>query len=89
LDLASEQTDLVASATVSGVNVLPFPRPRLMRAAGQVMSPCMQSGVMLRANARALGVPPEDFEGYADAARSTARGTFLAVGGHRRLDRAP
>jgi hypothetical protein len=36
--------------------------------------------VMLRANARALGVPPEDFDGYAAAARSMARGTFLAVG---------
>jgi pimeloyl-ACP methyl ester carboxylesterase len=80
LNMAAEQSALVASATASGVNVLPFPRPRLMRAAGRVMSPFMSTGVMLRANARALGVPPEDFDGYAAAARSMARGTFLAVG---------
>jgi pimeloyl-ACP methyl ester carboxylesterase len=80
LDLAAERSDMVATATASGVNVLPFPRPRLMRAAGHLMSPFMSTGVMLRANARALGVPAEDFDGYAAAARSMARGTFLAVG---------
>lgn len=81
LDLAAGHPELVASATASGVNVLPFPRPRLMRAAGRLLSPVMTSGVMLRANARALDVPAEDFEGYAAAARSMARGTFSAVGG--------
>jgi pimeloyl-ACP methyl ester carboxylesterase len=81
LQLAAERPQVVASAAASGVNVLPFPRPRLMRAAGHLMSPFMSTGVMLRANARALGVPPEDFDGYAAAARSMARGTFLAVGG--------
>lgn len=80
LNLAAERPGMVATATASGVNVLPFPRPRLMRAAGHMMSPFMSTGVMLRANARALGVPAEDFDGYADAARSMARGTFLAVG---------
>lgn len=81
VDLAAQHPELVASAAVSGVNVLPFPRPRLMRTAGRLMSPVMTTGVVLRANARALGVPPEDFDGYASAARSMARGTFLAVGG--------
>jgi pimeloyl-ACP methyl ester carboxylesterase len=80
LDLAAQLPEMVCTATASGVNVLPFPRPRLMRAAGHVMSPLLSSRVMLRANARALGVPPEDFDGYAAAARSMARGTFLAVG---------
>jgi pimeloyl-ACP methyl ester carboxylesterase len=81
LDLAAKHSDMVASAMASGVNVMPFPRPRLMRAAGRAMSPFLSTGVMLRANARALGVPLEDFEGYATAARSMAPGTFSAVGG--------
>ena len=80
LDLAASRPDLVPSAVVSGVNVLPFPRPALMRAAGYAMVPFMTRTPMLRANARALGVPAEDFDGYAEAARSMARGTFLRVG---------
>jgi pimeloyl-ACP methyl ester carboxylesterase len=80
VDLAASRPDLVPSAVVSGVNVLPFPRPGLMRAAGYLMAPVMTRTPMLRANARALGVPAEDFDGYAEAARSMARGTFLRVG---------
>jgi pimeloyl-ACP methyl ester carboxylesterase len=80
VDLAAGRPDLVPSALVSGVNVLPFPRPALMRMAGYAMAPFMTRTPMLRANARALGVPSEDFAGYAEAARSTARGTFLRVG---------
>lgn len=80
LELAAARPDLVASATVSGVNVLPFPRPRLMRLAGRVMAPVMTTSTMLRANARALKVTEEDFAGYVVAARSMAPGTFLAVG---------
>jgi pimeloyl-ACP methyl ester carboxylesterase len=80
-ELAARHAARVASALVSGVNVLPFPRPRLMRVAGRLMAPVMTTTPLLRANARALGVPPEDFAGYAAAARATARGTFLRVGG--------
>jgi pimeloyl-ACP methyl ester carboxylesterase len=79
-DLAASQPHLVPSALCSGVNVLPFPRPRLVRAAGRAMAPLLGLGPVLRANARALGVRPEDFEGYARAARAMARGTFLRVG---------
>ena len=80
-DLAATRPDLVPSAVVSGINVLPFPRPRLMRLAGRVMSPFMTSSVLLRANARALRVPPEDVGEYTRAARAMAPGTFLRVGG--------
>ena len=80
LDVAAAHPELVASATVSGVNVLPFPRPGLMRVAGRVMAPLMTTGAVLRANARALGVPPEDYRDFARAARSMAPATFLAVG---------
>ncbi len=80
LDLAAAVPDLIDSAVASGVNVLPFPRPRLMAAAGRLLAPLMTTPVMLRANARALHVPPEDVDGYLAAARSMAKGTFLAVG---------
>lgn len=80
LDMAATHPHTVPTATVSGVNVLPFPRPRLMRLAGRALSPVMTAGPMLRANAKALGVPEEDYAGYAAAARSMAPGTFLAVG---------
>jgi pimeloyl-ACP methyl ester carboxylesterase len=89
VDLAASVPGLVPSAVVSGVNVLPFPRPRLMRLAGRVMSPLMTLTPMLRANARALGVPPEDYEGYAAAARMMAPGTFLRVGGELMDYRVP
>ncbi len=79
-ELAARRPDRVTGALVSGVNVLPFPRPGLMRATGRLMAPLMTSTPLLRANARALGVPPEDFAGYAEAARATAPGTFLRVG---------
>lgn len=79
-DLAAARPEVVPSAIASGVSVLPFPRPRLMRAAGRLMSPFLTSGPLLRANARALGVAPEDLDGYARAARAMAPGTFLRVG---------
>ena len=79
-DLAARHPGLVPSALVSGVNVLPFPRPGLMRVAGRLMSPFMTTTPLLRANARALGVPAEDFDGYAAAARAMAPGTFTRVG---------
>ena len=78
--LAADRPELVPSAVVSGVSVLPFPRPGLMRVAGYAMAPLVTSGPMLRANARALGVPPEDLDGYRAAARAMARGTFRRVG---------
>lgn len=80
LEVAAARPDLVPSATVSGVNVLPFPRPRLMRLAGRALAPVMTSSALLRMNARALGVSQEDYDGYVDAARSMAPGTFLTVG---------
>ena len=79
--LAAERPDLVPSALVSGVSVLPFPRPRLMRATGLVLAPLLRSGPALRANARALKVPDEDIDAYLAAARTMAKGTYQRVGG--------
>ncbi len=80
LEISAAHPERVLSTLVSGVNVLPFPRPRLMRAAGHLMAPFIRSGVMLRANARSLAVPREDYQGYVAAARSMAKGTFTAIG---------
>lgn len=89
LDAAATHPGTVPSVIASGVNVLPFPRPRLMRAAGHLMAPFIGSGVMLRVNARALGVPSEDYERYAAAARSMAKGTLATVGGELMDYRVP
>ncbi len=78
--MAADLPEVVDSAVVSGVSVLPFPRPRTMRVAGRLMAPFMTSPPMLRANARALGVAPEDVEDYRASAKAMAPGTFLRVG---------
>lgn len=78
--LAADVPEVVESAIVSGVNVLPFPRPAAMRWLGRLMAPFATSGPLLRANARALNVPAADVPGYLAAGRSMARGTFRRVG---------
>ena len=87
--LAADRPDVVDSAVLSGVSVLPFPHPTLMRTAGLLMAPFMTSGPVLRANVKALGVPPEDVPAYLDAARAMARGTFRRVGGELMTFRVP
>ncbi|WP_285687478.1 alpha/beta fold hydrolase [Actinoplanes sp. NBRC 103695] len=49
--LAANEPAVVRSAVVSGVNVLPFPRPAMMRLAGRIIGPFSTSGPMVRANA--------------------------------------
>ncbi|MGN9811342.1 alpha/beta fold hydrolase [Micromonospora sp. BQ11] len=80
VQLAASVPDVVESAIVSGVNVLPYPNPVLMRLAGLVMAPLVTSGPMLRATARGLGVPAEDFDGFRASAKAMAPGTFRRVG---------
>jgi pimeloyl-ACP methyl ester carboxylesterase len=87
--LAADRPDVLESALVSGVNVLPFPRPGLIRLAGLVMAPFMTSGPVLRANAKALRVPAEDFAEYAASARAVVRGTFRRVGNEAVAFRVP
>jgi pimeloyl-ACP methyl ester carboxylesterase len=87
--LAADRPEVVHSAVVSGVSVLPFPRPGLMRMAGYLMAPFMSSAPMVRANAKALGVPAEDFDGYRAAAKAMAPKTFLRVGEELMTFRVP
>jgi pimeloyl-ACP methyl ester carboxylesterase len=89
VQLAADVPDVVESAIASGVNVLPYPNPVLMRMAGLVMAPLMSSGPMLRANAKALGVPAEDFDDFQAAAKAMAPGTFRRVGEELMTFRAP
>ncbi|GAA1305689.1 alpha/beta hydrolase [Planotetraspora silvatica] len=77
--LAATSPELLSSAVVSGVNVLPFPNPGTMRLIGRVMGPIIGWGPVVRANARNLGVPPEDFEGYRAAVRAMTRQAFRRV----------
>ena len=77
--LSADLPRLVDSAIVSGVNVLPFPHPGMMRLTGRLTALFMTTAPMLRANARALRVPPEDFPGYRDSAKAMAPGTIRRV----------
>lgn len=63
-DLAATRPDLVPGAVVSGVNVLPFPHPRLMRIAGRLTGPLLRWPPLIRANGRTLGLPPADLGAY-------------------------
>jgi pimeloyl-ACP methyl ester carboxylesterase len=77
--LAATAPDLVIGATVSGVNILPFPNPGRMRLMGALMAPVMKWGPVLRANARMLNVAAEDIGAYQAAARTTSRAAFRRV----------
>ena len=79
LHLAAAAPGVLDGATVSGVNVLPFPHAGSMRLLGWLMAPFLTFGPMLRANARSLNVPPEEFDGYRAAARTMTRRTFISV----------
>lgn len=78
--LAANESAAVSSVVVSGVNVLPFPHPTMMRLFGRIIGPFATSRPMVRANAKALKVPPGDFAGYRKAAKQVARGTYARVG---------
>ncbi|WNV83860.1 alpha/beta hydrolase [Umezawaea sp. Da 62-37] len=87
--LAADVPEVVESAIVSGVNVLPFPHPAVMRFAGRVMAPFATSTPVLRANARTLRVPEEDFQAYRASARTMAKGTIGRVTGDVMAFRVP
>jgi pimeloyl-ACP methyl ester carboxylesterase len=80
LQLAADAPAVVDSAIVSGVNVLPYPNPTLMRLAGLIMAPFVTAGPMLRATAKGLRVPAEELTDFRAAAKAMAPGTFRRVG---------
>ncbi len=80
LRLLARHPALVERAVLSGVNVLPFPRPGLMRLMGYMMVPLMKRDVVLRAQARALRIPEDRLDGYRSAARAMSLRAFLRIG---------
>jgi len=78
--LAADEPAVVRSVVVSGVNVLPFAHPTMMRLFNRVVGPFATSAPLVRANAKALKIPAADLPGYRAAAREMARGTFTRVG---------
>ncbi|MFG1603754.1 alpha/beta fold hydrolase [Actinoplanes sp. NPDC049265] len=78
--LAANEPAVVRSVVVSGVNVLPFRHPTIMRLFGRIIGPFATSGPVVRANAKALKVPAGDLAGYRSAAKEVARGTYARVG---------
>lgn len=77
--LAAMTPERVITATVSGVNVLPFPHPGRIRLLGAMMAPVMRSGLLLRANARTLKIPSSELDGYLAAARAMTRDAFRRI----------
>lgn len=88
-DLAAIRPDLVPGAVISGVNVLPFPNPTMMRLIGRLTGPLLRWPLLIRANGRALGVPPADLDGYVNAARTVAPGTHQRLGAELMQYRLP
>ena len=78
--LAADEPAVVPSAVVSGVNVLPFAHPTMMRLFNRIVGPFATSAPLVRANAKALRIPAADLAGYRTAARQMARGTLARVG---------
>lgn len=80
LRLLARRPEVLDHAVLSGVNVLPFPRPGLMRLMGYMMLPLMKRDILLKAQARALRIPEERMEGYRTAARAMSLRAFLRIG---------
>lgn len=74
--ILNDAPEVVERAVLSGLCVLPLPYPRLMRVMGAVMAPLMKTGPVLRANAKALRLPPELFEAYATTMRTMSPQSF-------------
>jgi pimeloyl-ACP methyl ester carboxylesterase len=80
LRLLARRPDGLDRVVLSGVNVLPFPRPGLMRLMGYAMLPLMKRDLLLKAQARALRIPEDRLEGYRAAARAMSLRAFLRIG---------
>ena len=80
LRLMARAPHRVDRAILSGLNVLPFPSPRLMRLAGRLMAPIIGTNIVLKAQAKALRIPARRVEGYLRAAKAMSRETFLRIG---------
>ena len=77
LQLLNDHPKLVGSTIVSGVNVIAHPMMKAIQLLGPLLGLSIKTNAMLRANARALHVPPHLYEAYAHEARLMTRQAFL------------
>jgi pimeloyl-ACP methyl ester carboxylesterase len=80
LRLQCRAPSVVNRAVLSGLNVLPFAHPMLVRAMGYLMLPVLKRRPLLRAQAKALRIPGERQDGYIRSAQSMSLRAFLRIG---------
>jgi len=80
LRLVTRHPERCNHIVLSGVNVLPFPHPTLMRLAGCLMLPLMKRDFMVRAQAKALRIPEDQIDEYRFAAKAMSLRAFLRIG---------
>jgi pimeloyl-ACP methyl ester carboxylesterase len=80
LSLARQHPTRVGRVVISGVSVLPFPRPGLMRALGLLTAPLLKREFFIRAQAKALRVPAAKLPEYYAAAKAMSSKAFLRIG---------
>jgi pimeloyl-ACP methyl ester carboxylesterase len=79
LTLLSKHQNLVKSAMLSGINVLPVPNRWLLSALGYVIAPLAKTGTGARVNARALKIPADRLQGYRHSLRQVSIRSFIAA----------
>lgn len=79
LTLLSRHQDLVTTALLSGINVLPLPNPSLMTAFAYVIAPLAKTSLGARLNARALRIPETYIEEYRQSLRQFSIRSFIAA----------
>lgn len=79
LTLMSRHSECVDRSVLSGLNVLPLPQLWLMDALGYVMAPLLKTAFGARMNARALRIPEDRIEAYAESLRQVSSRAFIAA----------
>jgi pimeloyl-ACP methyl ester carboxylesterase len=79
LTLMSRHGDLLGRCMLSGLNVLPLPHPRLMGAMACAMAPLLKTSFGANMNARALGIPVDQRQGYRQSLKEFSMRSFIAA----------
>ncbi len=79
MQLLSDSSEVVDRAILSGLNVMPLPSKRAMLVMGFLIAPIMKVGMVARANARVLKIPPDQVEDYCCTLRQMTVQAFLAA----------
>jgi pimeloyl-ACP methyl ester carboxylesterase len=79
LSLLSRHPDVVERAVLSGLNILPLPRKWLIDTAAYAIAPLLKTRWGARLNARALKIPPDQFDGYRRSLHELSLRSFIAA----------